>query len=508
MISMKFLSEHIDELAQKRHGENYAGARVRAAERAAERAVMHNPLLVVSAVAALITMIFVPPSPAYFDYFNWHTLTCLLCILMVVSVFDSSGLLEFLAHSMVERVKSLRTLVIVLVLVTLCCSMILSNDMTLVSVLPLAVLLLKSIGRERDIPFTFIVITLTANLGGMLLPFGNPHNLYLYTMFGVDFADFVLLMAPPLILSMALILLRCLFVQKADFRYRKPPTIILSMPHVITYSALFALCIAMTVGVISYPVGALVMIAVLALADRTVFAKTDYALVLTFVCFFVFSGNIAQIPEVSRFFTALLSNCGAFVAALISSQVISNVPTAILLSNFTGDWAGIALGTNIGAVGTPISSLATLITLRQYQKLTTDSSGNEEDEGSFVGLVGREEELCASKAEENPSSFYSSQQERVASSMSVPEKDAPSIEGSQEVRIGSIAVKTGDDKTLSDGKALDDCRTKGRKTSHRSKGANPHGLASNRRFLLRFEAYNFAFLTIVALFEFFVMGIR
>ena len=92
--------------------------------------------------------------------------------------------------------------------------------------------------------------------------------------------------------------------------------------------------------------------------------------------------------------------------------------------------------------------------------------------------------------------------------MSVPEKDAPSIEGSQEVRIGSIAVKTGDDKTLSDGKALDDCRTKGRKTSHRSKGANPHGLTSNRRFLLRFEAYNFAFLTIVALFEFFVMGIH
>lgn len=246
---------------------------------------MHNPLLVVSAVAALITMIFVPPSPAYFDCFNWHTLTCLLCILMVVSAFDSSGLLEFLAHSMVERVKSLRTLVIVLVLVTLCCSMILSNDMTLVSVLPLAVLLLKSIGRERGIPFTFIVITLTANLGGMLLPFGNPHNLYLYTMFGVVFADFVLLMAPPLVLSMALILLRCLFVQKADFRYRKPPTIILSMPHVVTCGALFALCIAMTVGAISYPVGALVVIAVLALADRTVFAKTDYALVLTFVCF-------------------------------------------------------------------------------------------------------------------------------------------------------------------------------------------------------------------------------
>lgn len=417
---MKFLSEHIDDLGQKRHGENFAGARVRAAERAAERAVMHNPLLVVSAIAALVTMIFVPPSEAYLGYFNWHTLTCLLCILMVVSAFDSSGLLEYVAHSVVEHVSSLRTLTIVLVLVTLCCSMILSNDMTLVTILPLAVLLLKSIGRERDIPFTFIVITLTANLGGMLLPFGNPHNLYLYTMFGVDFADFVLLMAPPLVLSMVLILLRCLFVQKADFHYRKPPTIILSKPHVVVYTALFALCIAMTLGVVSYPVGALVVIAVLALADRTVFAKTDYALVLTFVCFFVFSGNIAQIPEISFFFNELLSSCGAFVASLLSSQVISNVPTAILLSNFTNDWAGIALGTNIGAVGTPISSLATLITLRQYQKLASEGSGSKGGANNPVGS----------------------------------------------------------------------------------------GLDSNRRFLLRFEAYNFAFLAIVALFEFFIMGVR
>lgn len=417
---MKFLSEHIDDLGQKRHGENFAGARVRAAERAAERAVMHNPLLVVSAVAALVTMFFVPPSEAYLGYFNWHTLTCLLCILMVVAAFDSSGLLEFVAHTVVERVKSLRMLVVVLVLVTLCCSMILSNDMTLVTILPLAVLLLNSIGRERDIPFTFIVITLTANLGGMLLPFGNPHNLYLYTMFSVNFVDFVLLMAPPLVLSMALILIRCLFVQKTDFHYRKPPTIILSKPHVAVYTALFALCIAMTVGAVSYPVGALVVIAVLAVADRTVFAKTDYALVLTFVCFFVFSGNIAQMPQISSFFNTLLSNCGAFIASLLSSQVISNVPTAILLSNFTNDWAGIALGTNIGAVGTPISSLATLITLRQYQKLTSDASVSE-------GVAG---------------------------------------------------------------------------------GSDGRSLAGNGRFLLRFEAYNFAFLIIVALFEFFVMGIR
>ncbi len=466
MFTMKFPSEYIEDQRVKRHGENLAGIRVRAAQREAERAITRNPMLVVSAIAALITMIFVPPSPAYLDYFHWHTLVCLLCILMVISAFDSSGLLEFVAHSVVERVKSLRALVVVLVLVTLGCSMILSNDMTLVTILPLAVLLLRSIRRERDIPFVFIMITLTANLGGMLLPFGNPHNLYLYTLFDVDFGEFVSLMAPPLVLSMVLILACCLFVGKAEFHYRKPPAIILSKPHVFLYVALFALCIAMTVEAVSYVAGALVVIVALALADRTVLAKTDYALVLTFVCFFVFSGNIAQMPEVSAFFEALIQNCGAFIASLLSSQVISNVPTAILFSHFSNDWAGIALGTNIGAVGTPISSLATLIALRQYQKVLAedaekDNGKAEVGDGSAGANVGTSGEAAAGKG-------------------------------------GAVAAGKGDvatEGTLSE---------KGKASSKEP----AHGLISNGRFILRFEVYNFAFLIVVALFEFFVIGIR
>ena len=400
---MKLLSEHIEDLDVKHHGIHLAGMRARSAERAAERALAHNPLLVVSAVAALVTMFFVPPSIAYLDYFNWHTLACLFSILAVIAAIDSSGLLEFVAHSLVQHVTSTRTLVIALVLVTLGCSMILSNDMTLVTVLPLALVLLKSVNRESEIPFAFIVITLTANLGGMLLPFGNPHNLYLYTVFGVGFVDFVAVMAPPLVLSVSLILVRCCFVKKAEFYYQKPESIRMSKPRVAIYVALFALCIAMTVGAVLFLMGMTVIVVVLAITDRRVFAKTDYALVMTFVCFFIFSGNIAQIPAISDFFSTVLDVCGAFVTSLISSQIISNVPSAILISHFSNDWVGIALGTNVGAVGTPISSLATLITLRQYQK---------------------------------------------------------------------------------------------------------SGLGGNGKFIARFEAYNFAFLVVVSLFEIFVMGVR
>lgn len=372
---MKLLSEHIEDLDVKHHGIHLAGMRARSAERAAERALAHNPLLVVSAAAALVTMFFVPPSIAYLDYFNWHTLACLFSILAVIAAIDSSGLLEFVAHSLVQHVTSTRTLVIALVLVTLGCSMILSNDMTLVTVLPLALVLLKSVNRESEIPFAFIVITLTANLGGMLLPFGNPHNLYLYTVFGVSFVDFVAAMAPPLVLSVALILVRCCFVKKAEFHYQKPESIRMSKPRVAIYVALFALCIAMTVGAVPFLMGMTVIVVVLAITDRRVFAKTDYALVMTFVCFFIFSGNIAQIPAISDFFSTVLDSCGAFVTSLISSQIISNVPSAILISHFSNDWVGIALGTNVGAVGTPISSLATLITLRQYQKSGLGGNG-------------------------------------------------------------------------------------------------------------------------------------
>ena len=362
---MKLLSEHIEDLDVKHHGSHLAGMRARSAERAAERALAHNPLLVISALAALLTMFFVPPSAAYLDYFNWHTLACLFSILAVIAAIDSSGLLEFVAHSLVQHVKSTRALVIALVLVTLCCSMVLSNDMTLVTVLPLAVVLLKSVDRESEIPFAFIVITLT----------GNPHNLYLYSVFDVDFGDFVATMAPPLVLSVALILVLCCFVKKAEFHYEKPESIRLSKPRVAIYTVLFVLCIAMTVGAVPFLMGTVAIVIVLAITDRRVFAKTDYALVITFVCFFIFSGNIAQIPAISQFFSDVLAACGAFVTSLISSQVISNVPSAILISHFSNDWVGIALGTNVGAVGTPISSLATLITLRQYQKSGLGNSG-------------------------------------------------------------------------------------------------------------------------------------
>ena len=375
MCPMRLPSEYIENLDAKHHGVHLAGMRARSAERAAEHSFAHNPLLIISATAALVTMFFVPPSAAYFDYFNWHTLACLFSVLAVIAGIDSSGLMEFVAHSLVERVSSTKGLIFTLVLTTFGCSMVMSNDMTLVTLLPLATALLKSVKRESEIPLVFIMITLTANFGGMLLPFSKPHNLYLYTAFGVGFSDYIAVVAPPFLLSIALIFARCGFVKAAKFHYRRSEAIRISKPRAAICVVLFALCITMTLGIVPYLTGMMIVVVVLAITDRRVFAKTDYTLVVTFACFFVFSGNIAQIEVVTKFFCAVLNSCGVFATSLLSCQLISNVPTAILLGHFSTDWAGIALGTNIGAVGTPISSLATLITLRQYQKTGLGDNG-------------------------------------------------------------------------------------------------------------------------------------
>ena len=342
--------------------EHRAARLARHTERAAERAVAHNPILAVSAVAALVTMAFVPPSAAYLSYFDWHTLVCLACILATLAAIDSSGLMEYAAHSIAEHVRSTRALIFALVLVTLACSLVLSNDMTLVTVLPLALMLLKSVHREREIPFAFIAINITANFGCMLFPFGNPHNLYLFSVYDLDMGQFLSATAPPLLLSAVLVLAACAFVHTEEFHYTKPASLHLPRGRAALYVALFGLCILMSVDAVPYLMGMMVVVVVLALADRDVFAKTDYALVMTFVCFFIFSGNIARIPGMDAFFSGLLSQ-GAFLTTLLSSQVISNMPAAILISRFAGDWAGVVLGSDLGGVGTPIASLATPITL-------------------------------------------------------------------------------------------------------------------------------------------------
>jgi len=232
--------------------------------------------------------------------------------------------------------------------------------------LPLGYFVLTSTGKEKYMAFTFIMQNIAANLGGMLTPFGNPQNLYLYSTYNIPNLEFVQIMAPPFVVSVILITACCLFV-KPEPLVLDDEKIKLNPGRTALYLVLFALSILIVFRGIPYWTGLVIIPSVLLIADRKALKMVDYPLLLTFVFFFVFSGNMARIELVRNFFSMLLEK-NTLLFSVLSCQLISNVPSAILLSQFTENYPELLVGVNIGGVGTLISSLASLITFREYMK--------------------------------------------------------------------------------------------------------------------------------------------
>ena len=329
--------------------------------------IKKNAVLCVAIVAALTTSIIVPPDKAYLDYFDLKTLTCLFCVLAVVCAFKNIRFFFALAQKIVRVFKTTRASVLALCYVTFIGSMLIANDMALLTFLPLGYFVLSTTGKKKLMAFTFIMQNIAANLGGMLTPFGNPQNLYLYTKFNIPTGDFVLTMLPPFVISVTLITLSCfLFVKKETLEIGEEK-ILLPKGRTIIYSLLFTLSIVIVFRWIPYWTGLIVIPTVLLFMDRKALAQVDYGLLFTFVAFFIFSGNMARIPAVQDAFGYLMKKSPLLVSTS-SCQVISNVPSAILLSQFTTDYTPLLLGVNIGGCGTIISSLASLITFREFTK--------------------------------------------------------------------------------------------------------------------------------------------
>ena len=335
--------------------------------------VKKNAVLCIAIVAALITCIIVPPDKEYLGYFDLKTLTCLFCVLAVVCAFRNIRFFSILAAKIVRLFKNTRACILALVYVTFLGSMLIANDMALLTFLPLGYFVLSSTGKQKYMAFTFIMQNVAANLGGMLTPFGNPQNLYLYTKFNIPTGEFVATMLPPFCISIALITLCCLFVKKEPLEIAEEETN-LPKARTVAYSVLFVLSIVIVFRVIPFWIGLIVVPLALLFLDRKALKDVDYGLLFTIAAFFIFAGNMARIPAVQRLFSTLMSKSPLLVSAL-SCQFISNVPSAILLSQFTSDWRALLVGVNIGGVGTLISSLASLITFREYTKREPGKAG-------------------------------------------------------------------------------------------------------------------------------------
>jgi Na+/H+ antiporter NhaD/arsenite permease-like protein len=327
--------------------------------------IKKNVVMLVAMVAAAITCFIVPPDEAYWGYFDVKTLTCLFCVLAVVCALKNINFFYMLAKQLVRLCKNARMSILALVYITFIGSMLIANDMALLTFLPLGLFVLTSTGKGKYMAFTFIMQNIAANLGGMLTPFGNPQNLYLYTKFEIPNLEFVQIMAPPFVLAVALITLCCIIFVKPEPLEMKSEKLQLPVARTVLYLLLFALAIAIVFRGIPYGIGLIVIPVALLFLDRKALKMVDYPLLLTFVFFFIFSGNMARINIVRDLFSFLLEK-STLLFSVASCQVISNVPSAILLSQFTDNYRDLLLGVNIGGVGTLIASLASLITFREY----------------------------------------------------------------------------------------------------------------------------------------------
>ena len=324
-----------------------------------------NAVMTVALCAALATSLAVPVDRQYVEYFDFKTLSCLFCVLAVVCALKNVRFFYILAERIVRCCKNARLSVLALVYITFIGSMLIANDMALLTFLPLGYFVLSSTGKEKYMAVTFILQNIAANLGGMLTPFGNPQNLYLYTKFNIPTGEFMTIMAPPFLLAIAMITACCLIFIKAEPMKVADEAASLPRGRTVLYLALFALSIAIVFRGIPYQLGLVVIPAVLLFADRKALKMVDYPLLLTFVFFFVFAGNMARIDAVQAVFSALMEK-STLLVSVISCQFISNVPSSILLSQFTENYADLLVGVNIGGAGTLIASLASLITFSQY----------------------------------------------------------------------------------------------------------------------------------------------
>ena len=324
-------------------------------------------VLIVALVAAAVTCFFVPPDGGYADYFDLDTLSCLFCTLAVVSALKRRRFFEWLAVKIVTAFGNMRRVTFALVFVTYFGSMIMANDMALITFLPLGWLVLSSCGKTRYTAFVFVMQNVAANLGGMLTPFGNPQNLYLYSFFEIGAGEFFAIMAIPFAVAFVLIAGTCLVVKPEPIRLETHPEPAPPVWRMIVYFVLFALSVMIVFRVFPYYVGLIVVTVALAILEPKCFLRVDYGLLLTFCAFFVFSGNLARIPAVRDLLASVVAMSPLLVGTA-TCQVISNVPSAVLLSRFTTDYRHLLIAVNIGGLGTPVSSLASLITLGEYRK--------------------------------------------------------------------------------------------------------------------------------------------
>lgn len=351
---------------------------------------------------AVVSMFFIPPSENYFSYIDFRVLALLFSLMAVVRGFSSIGVFTRLGTLLLTHVNSLRMLSALFIFLCFFFSMLITNDVALITFVPFTILVLSMAEQKKFLIPVIVLETIAANLGSMLTPLGNPQNLYLYTISGLSLWDFIRIMLPYSFVSAILLLIFILFLPKDTVstataanttnstntvtasntsnviceavKARKNSRILFAF-----YLILFLLCLLTVLHILPYQILFFLVLTGFLLLDYRVLKDVDYFLLLTFLCFFIFIGNMKQISLVHELISKLLVHHEVLMG-IGASQIISNVPAAILLSGFTDDYSALLIGVNLGGLGTLIASLASLISFKFY----THSNGS--DTRRFLGI--------------------------------------------------------------------------------------------------------------------------
>lgn len=332
--------------------------------------IKRETIFTIAILLAVVSSFFVLPDAQYIYYVDWNTLLLLFSLMAVMAGFQQQGVFTGIARFMLSHMKNTRQLMLTFVFLPFFFSMLITNDVALITFVPFAIIILSMSKKEHLLIPLIVFQTLAANLGSMLTPMGNPQNLYLYSQSGLSLLQFTQLMLPYSLVSAFYLLLAIMFTKKEPITPVNLPDSSnqkRSLPLVIGYILLFLICILSVLKWLP-PIALFLIIGLfLLIFDRSIYAKIDYTLLGTFIGFFVFIGNMSRI-EVFRQTLQNIVTGHEILTAILSSQVISNVPAALLLSGFTENYPLLLIGTNLGGLGTLIASMASLISYKQIAR--------------------------------------------------------------------------------------------------------------------------------------------
>ena len=319
-------------------------------------------VLVISLVLAITSCFIATPKLSYIDF---KVLILLFNLMIVVAAFNELKVLDSIAIKLLTKCKSYTSISFALVFITFISSMIVTNDVALLTFIPLTIV----ISGKANLNMLKIVVfqTLAANLGSSFTPMGNPQNLFMYSFYNLSPIDFFKITAPILILSVVFLAILILKDKKINLNINLEEVKMGNKIHIIIFSVLFFVILLSVFHLVDYKLTFLLTILVVMILNKNLFKKVDFSLLLTFIGFFVFVGNISTLDSVKSFMESMLgSGRSTFISSILASQVISNVPATMLLSGFTSHFKELLLGVNIGGMGTLIASLASVISYKIY----------------------------------------------------------------------------------------------------------------------------------------------